>query len=153
MEYLFLKWIHIISSTILFGTGVGSAFYMFVANRNKKIDGIYFATKHVVVADWLFTTPAIIVQLLTGVLLVNVQGHNYRDEWLLYAISLFVFSGICWIIVVFLQLKMRDMAKYSYENNTELPKKYWQYEKWWVMLGAVTFPAVMVIFYLMVFRP
>ena len=66
MTYLLIKWIHILSATILFGTGIGSAFYMFMANRRKEIAGIYFATRHVVIADWLFTTPAAIIQFTTG---------------------------------------------------------------------------------------
>ena len=28
MEYAIVKWLHVLSSTLLFGTGLGSAFYM-----------------------------------------------------------------------------------------------------------------------------
>jgi len=125
---------------------------MFVANRSKKLDAIHFATKYVVIADLIFTTPAIIVQIVSGIILFNIQGYSLSDQWLLHAIYLFIFSGICWLIVVYLQYKMRDMARTSYENNSSLPELYWHYEKIWVALGVVTFPAVIIIFYLMVFR-
>ena len=81
MDYLLLKWIHILSSTILFGTGIGSAFYMFMANRRKDIAGIYFATRHVVIADWIFTTPAVIIQFLTGVALAHTIGLPLFEGW------------------------------------------------------------------------
>lgn len=83
MDYLLLKWIHILSSTILFGTGIGSAFFMFMANRRKDVAGIYLATKHVVIADWLFTTPAVMVQLLSGAALVHTMGYAWTDKWII----------------------------------------------------------------------
>ncbi len=153
MDYLLLKYIHIISSTILFGTGIGSAFYLFMANRRKDIAGIYFATRHVVIADWLFTTPSVIIQFATGLMLINVVGYNFSDFWVKLAIILYFFAGVCWLPVVWMQIKMRDMAKYALENKAELPEKYWKFDKWWIILGSLAFPAVMVVFYLMVFKP
>jgi len=80
MDYLLLKWIHILSSTILFGTGIGSAFFMFMANRRKDIASISFATRHVVIADWAFTTPSVILQLITGLMMVQVGGYKLSGQ-------------------------------------------------------------------------
>lgn len=153
MEYLILKWVHILSATILFGTGIGSAFYMFMANRSRDIDGICFAVRHVVLADWLFTTPAGIVQLASGVWLVRVAGHGFGDLWVLWALVLFGFSGLCWLPVVWMQIRMRDMAIKAQETGQPLPRRYWALERWWVILGTMAFPALVAVFYLMVFRP
>lgn len=153
MEYLILKWVHILSATILFGTGIGSAFYMFMANRSKDTASIYFAVRHVVIADWLFTTPAVMLQLLTGTWLVFATGHNFTDLWVLWGLVLYVFAGICWLPVVWMQIKMRDMAKVAWENNVPLPERYWKMDRWWITLGSLAFPAIVVVFYLMVFRP
>ncbi len=153
MEYLVLKWVHILSSTILFGTGIGSAFYMFMANRSKDIASIHFAVRHVVIADWLFTTPAIVLQLVTGIWLVIETGHEFSDTWIILAIALYIFAGICWLPVVWLQIQMRDMAKTAAETGGTLPARYWITDRWWIILGSLAFPAVMGIFYLMVFRP
>ncbi len=153
MDYLILKYIHIISSTILFGTGIGSAFYMFVANRSKKIENIYFAVKYVVIADWLFTTPAVIIQLISGTVLVKIAGHEFTDLWIMWAYSLYFFVLICWLPVVWMQIKMRDMAQHALKTKTKLPNKYWQIDKWWIILGSLAFPAVILIFYFMVFKP
>src|SRR5438477_437362 len=100
MAYLLLKWIHIISSTILFGTGIGSAFYMFMANRSKDVASIYFTTRNVVIADFIFTTPAIIIQLLTGIGLMHVAGYTFADKWVLWGLWLYLFAGACWLPVV-----------------------------------------------------
>jgi len=153
MDYLLLKWIHILSSTILFGTGIGSAFYMFMANRRKDIAGIYFATRHVVIADWLFTTPAVIIQLLSGLYLVHLGGYGMGSTWIFWALILYGFAGVCWLPVVWMQIKMRDMAKIALETNTGLPARYWQLDRWWIILGSLAFPAVTIIFYLMVMKP
>lgn len=153
MDYLTVKYIHIISSTILFGTGIGSAFYMFMANRRKDIPGIYFATRHVVIADGLFTAPAVILQLITGIALLNMGGYDWTDKWIQLALALYFFAGACWLPVVWMQLKMRDLAKTALDNNCELSERYWKYDKWWLSLGALAFPAIMIVFYLMVFKP
>ena len=153
MDYLILKYIHIISSTILFGTGIGSAFYMFTANRRKNIENIYFTVKYVVIADWLFTTPAGIIQLISGTILVKIAGYEFTDLWIIWAYILYFFVLICWLPVVWMQIKMRDMAQHALKTNTKLPNKYWQMDRWWITLGSLAFPVVMVIFYFMVFKP
>ena len=60
MDYLTWKWLHVLSSTLLFGTGIGTAFAMFYANRSGDIRAIAIVARNVVRADWLFTLPAII---------------------------------------------------------------------------------------------
>ena len=153
MDYLLLKWIHIISATVLFGTGVGSAFFMFMANRRKNVPDIYFAARHVVIADWIFTTPAVVLQLLTGVALTYSGGFGWNTLWIKGALAVYVFAGACWLPVVWMQIKMRDMAKQALENDEPLPARYWRLDQYWLILGCLAFPAVMVIFYLMVFKP
>lgn len=153
MDYLILKWIHIISATVLFGTGIGSAFYMLMANRSRKLSNIVFATRTVVLADWLFTTPAVIVQLITGIWLVSLSGWSFSDIWIVFAFGLFAFIGACWLPVVWMQIEMSRMAETALRKGKELPDRYWRFERWWFMLGCFAFPATLLIFYLMVFKP
>ncbi|MES2984505.1 MAG: DUF2269 domain-containing protein [Pseudomonadota bacterium] len=153
MDYLLLKLIHILSATILFGTGIGSAFYMFMANRRQDIAGIYFATRHVVIADWLFTTPSVIIQLITGTALAHTLGLPLSEGWVFWSLILYFFAGACWVPVVWMQIKMRDMAKVALETGTALPDRYWRFDRWWITLGALAFPAVVAIITLMVMKP
>ena len=111
MVYLVVKWLHILSSTVLFGTGVGSAFWMFVANRTRHVATIAFACRTVVLADWLFTTPAVIFQPLSGLFLVHAAAYHLNQPWLISAILLYLFAGACWVPVVWIQFKMKRMAE------------------------------------------
>ncbi len=153
MEYLLLKWVHIISSTILFGTGIGSAFYMLMVNRTKDFRAMHFVVRHVVIADWLFTAPSVIIQLLTGLLLIQVGGHEFTDNWIYWGLVLYIFAGICWLPVVWIQIKMRDLLAQSLERSEDLPDSYWTMNRGWIVLGSLAFPAVVAVFYLMVFKP
>lgn len=153
MDYFLLKWIHILSSTILFGTGIGSAFYLFMANRRKDIASIHFATRHVVIADWAFTTPSVIIQFLSGIALVHIGGHSWSDTWITWGLILYFFAGICWLPVVWMQIKMRDMARISLQTGQSLPARYWHFDRWWIILGSLAFPAIVVVFYLMAMKP
>lgn len=153
VSYLLLKWIHIVSATILFGAGIGSAFHMFMANRQGKVEEIYFATRTVVLADYLLTLPAVIAQLITGVMLVQALGHSFADFWIAWGLVFYVFAGACWLPVVWMQIKMRDMAKIASETNQPLPAVFWKMDRCWIILGSLAFPAILIVFYLMVFKP
>ena len=153
LSYLLIKWIHILSATILFGAGIGSAFHMFIANRQGKVEGMYFAARTVVIADYVLTTPAVIVQLITGVMLVQMLDYGFTDFWVMWGLGLYLFAGACWLPVIRIQIKMRDMAKVSMESGKPLPEKFRQLDRWWLILGSLAFPAILVVFYLMVFKP
>ena len=153
MDYFIIKWIHILSATVIFGTGLGSAFYFFIANRSKDVAVIAFAARTVVIADWLFTTPAVIVQFASGWLLAESMGFRLSELWLVWAIGLYLFAGACWLPVVRMQIVMRDLAQAALINQQALPPAYWRLYRWWLALGALAFPAVVLVFWLMVSKP
>jgi uncharacterized membrane protein len=153
MDYLLIKWLHILSSTILFGTGIGSAFYKWIADRNGNMEHIAKTNRSVVLADWLFTTPTVILQPVTGFVLVYIAGYDLTALWLQVSIALYLLAGLCWLPVVVLQIRMRDMSERSAELKTRLPVKYWAFCRWWILLGVVAFISLALVFYLMVVRP
>lgn len=152
MNYLLLKLIHIISSTLLFGTGLGSAFYFWRANQSQDLRAMYFAARNVVIADWAFTTPTVFIQPITGFWLLYILRLPMTTDWVSLAIGLFILAGVCWLPVVWLQIKMRDMLKIALDNEQLLPKLYRTYYRIWFFLGWPAFIAIIIIFYLMVFK-
>ena len=152
MDYLTLKTIHVISSTILFGTGIGSAFYMFMANRRRQSAEMAFAVKFVVIADYIFTTPSVIVQLITGLWMMNINGLDFTQRWLWGGLFLYFFAGICWLPVVFIQIQMENLLQKATRAGV-LSEKYWKLDFWWILLGSLAFPAIIVVFWLMVNKP
>ena len=153
MEYVIVKWLHILSSTLLFGTGLGSAFYMLFVSRTRDAHAIAVVARYVVIADWAFTTPTIVIQPVTGFYLVHLAGFPINSTWLVATFALFLLAGACWLPVVWMQIRMRDMARQAAAAGSELPDRYWQFLRWWVALGIVAFLALVVVFYLMVAKP
>ena len=153
MPYQFLLWLHILSSTLLFGTGLGTAFHGWMAHRSGDVRAIAVASRNVVLADWLFTTPAVIVQPLTGRLLAWQAGIPFTTGWLALAVGLYILTGACWLPVVWLQIRMHQLAADAVRRGTELQPLYFCYARWWFILGWPAFLAVTAIFYLMVFQP
>lgn len=151
--YLLLKTIHILSATILFGTGLGTAFHMWRADRMGDLAVIAAATRQTVLADWMFTMPAVIVQPLTGFLLLFEAGYGLDEGWVVLSLVLYVVTGACWLPVVWLQIRMRDMAAEAQASSGALPPLYRRYMRIWFALGWPAFGAVTAIFFLMVFRP
>ena len=151
--YLPLKAIHIVSSTILFGTGLGTAFFKWIVDRSGSVSAIRVISEKVVLADWLFTSPAIVVQAVTGILLARILGFPLTHGWVAYAIGLYCIAGICWLPVVWLQMRMRDMARDSDIRGTPLPPLYRTYARVWFWLGVPAFLSLVAVFWLMVSGP
>lgn len=150
--YLSLKWIHILSSVALVGVGFGSAFYLYFINRTRNIVAIAEVSKLVVRADYWFTAPAVVIQPLSGFAMVSMKGYSYTETWLLGTYVLFVLAGACWLPVVWLQIRMAKIAAENI-NNQALPENYWRYARIWQRLGMIAFPAMLIVYGLMVFKP
>jgi uncharacterized membrane protein len=152
-EYLLVKTLHVISSTLLFGTGIGSAFYMFFASLNRDPRILYFVTRWVVVADWVFTTSAVIVQPVTGFYLAQLAGFPLASRWIVWSTALYLLAGACWLPVVWMQIRMREMARLAAQRGDALPDRYWRFFRVWVALGIPAFVSLVIVFYLMVAKP
>lgn len=121
--YLLAKWMHILSSTVLFGTGIGTAFQMVWAMRTKRVETIHSVASGVVVADWIFTLPSGTVQPLTGLWLIYLGGYSLGEPWLIVSYVIYAIAFLCWVIVARLQIRIRDLAAQALQHNTALPKE------------------------------
>jgi uncharacterized membrane protein len=153
MEYLIIKWLHIVSSTLLFGTGIGSAFYLLFASLSRDVRAIAVVSRHVVRADWLFTATTVVFQPLSGFYLAHLAGFPLNSRWIVWSVILYLVAGACWLPVVWLQMRMRDMAQASARDGLALPALYWRYLRIWAALGVPAFFALIIVFYLMTAKP
>ena len=145
--YLWIKLVHILSATVLFGTGMGTAFFMLKAYLSQNDQAMKITTVTVVMADWIFTTPAVVIQLATGLWLTSKMNIAFDSPWFVAVISLYAIVGLCWIPVVWIQIRIRNLIAdgHARENYKNLMRA-------WVALGVPAFSAVIIIFYLMVSR-
>lgn len=153
MEYLVVKWLHILSSTFLFGTGIGSAFYLLAATLVRDVRAVAVVTRLVVLADWLFTSTTVVIQPLTGFYLVHLAGIPVHTRWVAWSLALYAIAVACWLPVLWLQMKMKQLARNSAERNAPLSAAYWRCFRRWVLLGIPAFFAFVAVFWLMVVKP
>lgn len=153
MDYLLIKWLHILSSTLLFGTGLGIAFFMWTAHLRGDARVIAQTARTVVIADALFTAPAVVTQLVTGLWLVHLLQLPLRLHWLHMALALYLLVGACWLPVLWLQKRARDLALHAAASGEPLPAAYFRVMRWWFWLGWPAFGGVLWIFWLMVAKP
>lgn len=147
--YLLVKWLHILSAALLFGTGLGIAFFMFLAYLQKNVTTLKHVTKFVILGDWFFTTPAVILQLLTGIWLMEFLHYSYTSLWFILTISLYLLIGACWIPVVFIQYKLHKTV-ITLAEDAPLPPHFFALMRWWIGLGIPAFLMVLGIYWLMV---
>lgn len=151
--YLLLKWAHIVSSTVLFGMGAGIAFFFMRAHRTGDVHVIAAVGREVVIADAIFTASAVVLQPMTGLAMARLIGFPLSLPWLCWSIALYALIGCGWLPVVWLQIRMRDMAIRAMLEGTALPAVYFRYYRCWFYLGWPAFTGVLVVFYLMVAKP
>jgi uncharacterized membrane protein len=153
MLFNFIKILHVISAAILFGLGLTTASYMWWVNIKGNIKEIAAATHLVVVADWIFTGVSGLLQPITGAAMIYLAGYSWSQFWIWAGLLGYIIAGICWLPVVYLQIKLGEIASIAAQNNTKLPLKYYRYYRYWFLLGWPAFISLIFVFYLMVMRP
>lgn len=154
MDIVFvIRWLHVIGATVLFGTGAGIAFFMVMAHRTRDPRIIAHVASSVVTADWIFTATAVVLQPFTGALLSHLIGWRLTEGWILISLGLYVFTGAFWIPVIFMQKRMRDLARAAAAKNQALPEAYFKLYRLWFAFGFPAFFAVLAIIWLMIARP
>jgi len=148
-----LRWAHVIGACVLLGTGAGIAFFMVMAQRTQDARVIAHVAGTVVIADWLFTATAVVIQPVTGVLLAIEIGWRLNEGWIVASLVLYVLVGALWLPVVWIQHRLRDLAREAAAAETSLPARYHQLYRIWFVTGFPAFAAVLAIVWLMVARP
>ena len=151
--YFLIKTLHIVSATILFGTGLGIAFFMFRSRFTDDLREKHFALRTTVLADYLFTAPAAVLQPATGAWLIWSGGFAWTDGWLLATYVLYAIAAVCWLPVVWIQIRLKQMVTTSIDTNAPLPREYQRLFRWWFALGWPAFLGVVAVFFLMVIKP
>ena len=152
MDYNSLIFIHIISVILLLGVGGGSAFYKFMADRSQNLEVIAHTNRVVVLADWLFTTPSVIVQPISGFMLLNLMGIPLETHWVWLSIILYAISISLWLVAVWLQIKMRALSREALKRGEKLEGNYYKLVNYWIALGVFSALLMGIIFLFMVFK-
>ena len=153
MTYFALKFLHLMGSVVLIGTGAGIAFFMVMAHRTGNVARIAGVARIVVTADFLFTATAMIVQPITGVLLAHHVGYALTEGWIVLSVLLYLAVGAFWVPVVFMQMRMRDLAERAEAAGSELPRAYHRLYWTWFAFGFPALGAILCLSWLMIVRP
>ena len=151
--FLLVKWLHVVSATVLFGTGLGTAMHMWLTHRTGDSAAIAAAARNTVRADWYFTVPSGLVQPASGAALIWLGGHDPAARWLTAAYLLYAVAGVCWLIVAVLQIRARDLAAAAHARAEPLPPGYFRIMRLWFLLGWPAFVSLIAVFWLMVAKP
>jgi len=151
--YFALKYLHILGAAMLLGTGAGIAFFMLLAHRTGDAAIVAGVARIVVIADFAFTATAVVAQPVTGLLLTWTVGYSVFDGWILLSVLLYLVTGLFWLPVVWMQMRMRDLAVAAARECRPLPPDYHRLFRLWFACGFPAFAAVLAIFWLMIARP
>lgn len=151
--YFLVKYLHVLGAIVILGTGTGIAFFMLMAHRTNDSAFIARTASVVVIADAIFTLSAVILQPVTGGVLMMLSATPLIENWLLASLALYVLAGLFWVPVVFMQIEMRDLARNAAEQRAALPERYFNLFRRWFAFGVPGFGATMAILWLMIAKP
>lgn len=150
---LIVRWVHVIGACVLLGTGAGIAFFMVMAHRTRLPAIIAHTASTVVIADTLFTATAVIVQPITGILLAQLTGWSLTEGWIVLSLILYAIIGMFWLPVIWIQIRLRNLARHALSTGTDLPDAYYRLFRVWFACGVPAFLSVLAIVWLMLARP
>ena len=151
--YFLIKYLHVLGAIVILGTGTGIAFFMLMAHRSGDAAFIARTASTVVIADMLFTLTAVLLQPVTGGLLMTLSATVFTERWLSVSLALYATAGLFWVPVIFMQREMRDLARLAAEKNEPLPRRYFALFRRWFLFGIPGFGSVMIILWLMIAKP
>lgn len=153
MVYLLLKFAHVVGATVILGTGSGIAFFMLMAHRSGNAEFIARTAGLVVLADMIFTTSAVVLQPITGYLLMRQTGAAFSESWIAISLLLYLVAGAFWLPVIWIQVRLRDLARAAAGTGALLPPAYHRLFRIWFLFGFPGFGAVLAILFLMIAKP
>jgi uncharacterized membrane protein len=153
MLYFMVKYLHVLGAIVILGTGTGIAFFMLMAHRSGEAGFIARTAATVVIADVLFTLTAVVLQPVTGGLLMALSATTLAERWLVTSLGLYAVAGLFWIPVVFMQIEMRNLARIAVAQQQPLPPRYFALFRRWFAFGIPGFGSVMTILWLMIAKP
>jgi len=151
--YYLVKYLHVLGAIVILGTGSGIAFFMLMAHLSREAAFIARTAATVVVADMLFTLTAVILQPLTGGLLMMLTDVPVTEHWLVASLALYAVAGLFWVPVIFMQIEMRNLARAAEAGGKALPPRYFVLFRRWFWSGIPGFGSVMIILWLMIAKP
>ena len=151
--YFLVKYLHVLGAIVILGTGSGIAFYMLMAHLGRDAAFIARTAATVVTADMLFTLTAVILQPVTGGILMELSSTSFAERWLVTSLALYAVAGLFWIPVIFMQIEMRDLARKAEAQAEPLPPRYFALFRRWFLFGIPGFGSVMIILWLMIAKP
>jgi uncharacterized membrane protein len=152
--YLVLKLIHVLSSTLLLGTGLGVAVLLFASYKEGHVDFLRTTANHVMIADWLIVAPAVVVQLVTGIWLTSYLGIPFGSAWFVAVLGLFFFAGACWLPMAWIQFQLSHLAVRDHEERVDdaAHSRDRGLMSIWACCAVLAFGALFALFWLMVFK-
>lgn len=154
--HTFWKLVHVLSASVLFGTGMGIAFFAWFGYRramgNGEIEGLRTVLRLTVIGDAVFTAPAVLIQLVSGLVLVQQNQWSLPSPWSLTVLGLYVLVGVLWLPVVVIQILMSREAAAA-TSIASLSADFHRRYRIWFILGIPAFLIVIVIFSLMIAKP
>jgi uncharacterized membrane protein len=153
MLFLFIEYLHVLGAIVILGTGTGIAFFMLMAHRSRDVAFIAKTAEIVVIADFIFTLSSVLLQPVTGGVLMWLSSTAITEGWLMTSLVLYAIAGIFWVPVVFMQIEMRDLARAAVAKGTPLPPRYFALFRRWFLFGIPGFGSVMAILWLMIAKP
>ncbi|PDT70923.1 DUF2269 domain-containing protein [Bradyrhizobium sp. C9] len=151
--YFLIKYLHVLGAIVILGTGTGIAFFMLAAHRTRDAAFIARTAATVVIADMIFTLSAVLLQPVSGGLLMMLSATSITERWLLVSLALYALAGMFWVPVIFMQMEMRDLAQAAADKGLPLPPRYFALFRGWFLFGIPGFGSVMIILWLMIAKP
>nr|WP_248930850.1 DUF2269 family protein [Paenibacillus hamazuiensis] len=148
--YLF---IHLLGVVLFVGNIVTAAFWKVRADIKGDLNAIHQAARNVMIADWVFTLPGLVLIIVSGILMAVERGYTMNGfHWMTLSLLLFGLTGVIWLAVLIpLQRGMIRHSAASLQAG-KLLSEYHKASLYWAVFGVLATLLPVVILFLMIFK-
>ncbi|MDQ0115862.1 DUF2269 family protein [Paenibacillus harenae] len=145
--------LHLLGVLLMAGNIITAAFWKIRADLAGNPIVIHQAAKNVMIADYAFTIPGLVMIIVSGGAMASESGVTWTGiNWLTLSLILLSVTGIIWLaILIPLQRKMIRSSADGIKTGT-ISAEYRRASRQWAIYGVAATLLPIIILYLMVMK-
>jgi len=150
---LALKFVHMVSMAVMFGTWLGIALFMVFAHRARNTSVVALTSVFVVRAELWVMATAVVLQPLVGIPLAFAIGSPIGAYWLEASVAIYGGVLLVWILNLLIEMRIRRLSKDAALAASPLPPSYRRLFWVWSLFTIAGLAGMIAIMAFMIWQP
>jgi uncharacterized membrane protein len=151
---LAIKFVHVLAAAAMFGTWLGIAGFMLLAQRSGNPSVVALVAQFAVRLELFVVAPALALQPISGFPLAWAIGLDPLNEfWIDVSLAIYAVVVAAWLLALRFEIRLRKMARQAALGRAPVDDAYPRLFRIWFALAGVILAGMIALLLLMVWQP